>query len=74
LAVSGEDLQGLFSIRDLFDDIPMILILPDRKRDTISKGQKLYPRFATYMDGNFSDLALVLAKMLKKIERTRASP
>lgn len=73
LAVSCKDLQGLLLIRDLFDDIPIILILPDRERDTITAGHKLYPRFLSYMDSDFSDVALVLTKMLERAERTSAS-
>lgn len=64
LTSNCKDLLDLLSIRDMFDDIPIILILPDRERDTISKGHKLYPRFISYMDGDFSDVASVLAKML----------
>ena len=73
LAVNGEDLQGLFLIRDLFDDLPMILILPDRTWDTISKGQKLFPRFLTDMDSDFSEVALVLPKLLERAERIKTS-
>jgi len=36
-----------------------------REQDTYLKGHKLYPRFMSYMDGDFSDVALVLAKMLE---------
>ena len=64
LVASQEELVDLLLIRNQFDDIPVILILPDRESVTISKGHKLYPRFISYIDGNFSDLDLVLTKMI----------
>jgi hypothetical protein len=65
LAVSREDLSGLLSIRDLLQDILVILILPDREKGTISKGHLFRPRYLTYADGDFKDIAAVLGKMLK---------
>ena len=35
---SKDELSELLSIRDLFDDVRIILVLPDRERDTVSKG------------------------------------
>ncbi len=68
LFASGrEDLQDLFSIRDLLWDLRIILILPDGEADTIAKGHKLFPRFLSYADGNFEDVAAVLEKMLKLV-------
>ncbi len=74
LASSRKELQYIVSIRDLFGDIRIILILPDRERDTISQGHKLYPRFLSYVDSNFADVAAVLAKMLKNMESKRVHP
>ncbi len=54
----------MYSMKDLIGDIRIILILPDTEGDTISLGHKLYPRFASYADGNFKDVAAVLEKML----------
>jgi hypothetical protein len=64
LAASKVDLFDLLSIQDLLTDIRIILILPDRESDTISKGHKLYPRFVSYADGDLKDVAAVLSKML----------
>jgi hypothetical protein len=61
------DMQALLALLcmgDLFWNVRVILILPDREQDTISMGFKLYPRFVSYADGNFSDVAAVLEKML----------
>jgi hypothetical protein len=65
LISSQKELIEFFLIRDLLVDIPIILILPDRKKETIHLGHKLCPRFLSYIDGNFSDVALVLNKMMR---------
>ncbi len=64
LASSQKDLEDIFSIRDLFDRVRIILILPDRNEDTISKGHSLFPRFLTYVDSDFNWVTAVLKKML----------
>ena len=61
---SKEELSELLSIRDLLDDVRIILVLPDRERDTVSKGHILRPRFLTYIDSHFQEIAAVLNKIL----------
>ena len=61
---SKDELSELLSIRDLFDDVRIILVLPDRERDTVSKGHILRPRFLTYIDSHFLEIAAVLNKIL----------
>ncbi len=65
LAASNEDLMDLLTISDLLDDLRVILLLPNREKDTIAKGHTLRPRFLTYVDSNLSDVAAVLSKMLQ---------
>lgn len=64
LAHSKESLSKILSIIDLFWNLPIILILPDDEMDTISRGHKLYPRFLSYIDSDFNDVAAVLRKMI----------
>lgn len=64
LAASREELSDILSIRDLLTDIRVILVLPDRADDTIAKGHTLRPRFFTYADSDFVEIAAVLSKML----------
>lgn len=45
--------------------IRLILILPDREKETISMAHHLRPRFVTYANGDYSELREVLKKMLK---------
>ncbi|MEE8554017.1 MAG: hypothetical protein V3S72_12015 [Desulfobacterales bacterium] len=69
LLFSGrEELRDVLSIRHLFDNIKIILILPDRKNETILLGHKLRPRFLSYTDGDFKDVAAVLKKMLTVLD------
>ena len=62
-AENMKELLDLISIRDLLDDIGIILILPDDKKETISAGHRLWPRYISYTDSNFKDVAAVLNKM-----------
>lgn len=70
LTCSKSDLLDLLLLRDLLLDVRIILILPDRKPDTISRGHSLYPRFLSYVDSDFKDVAAVLDKMMK-IDHTK---
>ena len=63
LAASRAEFLDILSLRDLLRDVRIILILPDRKRETITKGHTLYPRYLSYADGDFKDVAAVLEKM-----------
>ena len=61
---SRQELREIVTLRDLLSDIRLILIVPDRGRDTISKAHSLAPRFLTYMDTDFEEVRVVLVKML----------
>ena len=65
LAPSKKDLREILSISDLLSDIRIILILPDREDDTIAKGHSLHPRFLSYLDSDFKEIADVMGKMLE---------
>jgi hypothetical protein len=65
LVDSREDLAELFSIKKLLFDVRTILVLPDKNSDTVAIGHLLRPRFISYRDGNFLDVAAVLARMIK---------
>ncbi|MBU0988089.1 MAG: hypothetical protein KKH68_12650 [Proteobacteria bacterium] len=64
-ASSSETLSGILLLKEFFEDIRVILILPDRMPETISKGHLLRPRFLTYADSDFEEVRAVLTKMLK---------
>ena len=62
-ARTKKELKELIGLREFLSDIRVILILPDRDHETISDAHALYPRFITYIDGDYSDLKAVLTKM-----------
>lgn len=70
LSANRADLLEILTIRDLFDDIRTILILPDRDDETIARGHRLRPRFMTFVDSDFKDVAAVLRKMLGNDHQT----
>ena len=69
LAASKGQLSELLSLRELLNDVRIILILPDRGRETISQGHLLRPRFLSYADGDLTDVIAVLSKMLERLNR-----
>jgi 6-phosphogluconate dehydrogenase len=70
LAAGKKDLMDIISIRTLLMDCRIIIILPDREDDTISKGHSLRPRFLSFIDSDFTELGAVLSKMLQAYEHT----
>lgn len=68
LAEDIPDLKKLFALRPLLRDIRIILILPDRSEEAVSMGYKLHPRFLSYTDGEFSEIAVVLKKIITLME------
>jgi hypothetical protein len=69
LAGSSDDLAQILPFRDLLVNHPVILILPDSKKDTMTRALSLYPRYIDYIQNDLKDVFLVLKKMVKKIHR-----
>ncbi len=64
LADSKDQLSELVSMADILTDVRIIIVLPDKEKETISKGHSLRPRFLTFADSDFNDVAAVLKKMI----------
>lgn len=64
VAFTRKELSDLLSIRSLLADIPTILVVPDRKEETIAMGHTFYPRFLSFADRGFEDVIAVLRKIL----------
>ncbi len=64
LITSKKELSFAHSLRNFLEGTKLILILPDRESQTISKGHKLYPRYVSYTDSDFSDVSAVLNKII----------
>ncbi|MFZ4438334.1 MAG: hypothetical protein ACOYOS_07905 [Syntrophales bacterium] len=65
---SREELTRIVVLRDLVVDRRIILVLPDDEPATTSLGHTLRPRFITYRNSDYADVAVVLARMIKSIE------
>lgn len=66
IAENNDELEDLLPIIELFRKVQLILVLPDRKPQTIRIGYQLEPRFLTFIDSGLETLKGVLAKMLGK--------
>lgn len=63
-ASSSKELEQLVGFCDLLLDLRIILILPDRGSETLSRGLLLRPRFFSFWDTDFADVSTVLRRML----------
>lgn len=64
-AGSLADLESFLALRELLAGNKVILILPDRSRDTVDSGHSLRPRFITYNDSDFLEMAAVVRHILE---------
>lgn len=71
LTTSHEELHGVLAMRPLLNDIPLILILPDRHKDTVAKGHMLAPRFLTDLQNDFHEIYNVMSKMIDNYTKNR---
>jgi len=68
LLVSDEkDFRDILAIKSLLDGVRIVLILPNANDEMVAMGHSIHPRFLSYIDGNFQEVAAVL----EKIERPR---
>jgi hypothetical protein len=59
------ELAEILPVRHWFQDISIILIVPDRTPETIALAHQLRPRFLAYRQDDFGTVAAVVGKMLK---------
>jgi DNA-binding NarL/FixJ family response regulator len=60
----SKELEDFASIKPLLNDIKIILILTDRKADTVAAGHNLRPRFLTHKNNDLNEVKDVLTKMI----------
>jgi hypothetical protein len=64
LLVAGkEELSNLYTFHLFFEGRRLILVLPDQAEETLKAAHRLRPRYITYTDNDFSDLAGVIQRM-----------
>jgi hypothetical protein len=59
----ASELARLTNIGHLLRDMRVILLLPDGRAKTVTRGHMLRPRFVGYADGDLSEVAAVVKKM-----------
>lgn len=57
------DIDQFITLKPLFDNIRVILVLPDGTRDMMAPWLQLKPSFISYRDNDFSDIISVLKKI-----------
>ncbi len=60
---SEKDIARWVGIKSFFDNIRVILVLPDRTRNMVACGLQLHPSFISYSDSDFIDIISVLEKI-----------
>jgi len=68
LAADKDDLFDLASIGDLFHihNARIIVVVPDRDKDTVSLAHRLRPRLLTYADSDFAEVFAVLNNIISE--------
>ncbi len=65
-ASNREELLDLISLAEFLQDIRIILILPDRDPWTVARGHKLRPRFISDRDNDYSEITIILKRLLRQ--------
>ena len=63
MAGERNELFDFRSIDHFLGGTRLILVLPDQAEETLRTAHRLRPRYLTYADSDFSDLAQVITKM-----------
>lgn len=65
LAANEAELKRIITLGKLLADMRILLVLPDRHKETVAAGHRLRPRYLGYADSDFEDVAAVVRQMLK---------
>ena len=74
LASTKQDLLSLMPLRELLQSVRVIMILPDADEVTLAVGWGMWPRFVSYADSDFHDVAGVLKKIVGTAIHARRTP
>ena len=66
VATDEDELNKMVTLKEHLLDVPIVLILPNGDVGTVEKGYSLYPRFISYVESDFGDVAAVLKKMVQR--------
>jgi len=65
MAANAAELQRLITLGKLLTDMRILLVLPDRHKETVAAGHRLRPRYLGYADSDFEDVVAVVKQILK---------
>lgn len=65
LVTDHKDLDNIIRLQELLLGRRIILVLPDGKEETTSRGHRLRPRFITYRNNDYVDVSVVLGRMIR---------
>jgi len=65
LFTDGDELVETLPIRHRFQDVSLVLIVPNRDPETIARAHQLRPRFLTDLQNDLTAVTAVVEKMLK---------
>lgn len=66
LVSSTQELSEILLLQEMLLGRRVILILPDRTKETTTRGHRLRPRFITYTRSDYLDVSVVLGRMLQR--------
>ena len=69
---SREKLSEISPLRHVLGDVRTVVVVPDQEPTTVALAHQLRPRFLTYANSGFDDLAAVLQKMIESDRRDGA--
>jgi hypothetical protein len=69
--INEKTFQELISIKEYLVNNKVILVLPDRRPETLTKAHKLRPRFISYSDTDTILISEVIDKMITAEPKTR---
>ena len=65
LVPTYQELVELRELSELFSFVRLIIVAPDEEKETVDMAYQLHPRFLSFCDSDFSDVAGVVGKMIR---------
>lgn len=67
MAASQEEFEKILFINKLLSGLKIIIVVPDRKPETVTAALNLHPRYMSYSDGDLHDVSLVANRMVQRL-------
>ncbi len=76
MAADSHELAHLIKLRKYFEEVPVILILPDRSEDTLNQGCALGALMTCFRDGMYEDVSAMLSRLrtMRQAARDQMDP